>query len=75
MEKPVAEIAAKTNPELAVGECIYEDKEGGNAVGIAKGNEDLVEIVNDVIERITNDGTMDQYIEEAIILSDQEVTE
>ena len=49
--------------------------EGGNAVAIAKGNEDLVNVVNKVISRVVEDGTMNKYIEEATILSSEEVEE
>ena len=38
-------------------------------------NEDLVKIVNGVISRITEDGTMNKYIEEATILSSEAVEE
>lgn len=62
MEKPVAEMAVKTNPELAVGEPTYEEKTGGNAVGIAKGNEELLAKVNEVIKELNETGKMDDYI-------------
>lgn len=62
MEKPVAEMAVKTNPELAVGEPTYEEKTGGNAVGIAKGNEELLAKVNEVIKELNETGKMDEYI-------------
>ena len=48
---------------------------GGNAVAIAKGNEDLVNVVNGVISRVAEDGTMNKYIEEATILSSEAVEE
>lgn len=75
MESAVAQIAVKNNPELAVGKPVYEETEGGNAVAIAKGNEDLVNVVNKVISRVVEDGTMNKYIEEATILSSEEVEE
>ena len=62
MEKPVAEMAVKTNPELAVGKPTYEEESGGNAVGIAKGNEDLLAKVNEVIKELNETGKMDEYI-------------
>ena len=62
MEKPVAEMAVKTNPELAVGEPTYEEKTGGNAVGIAKGNEELLAKVYEVIKELNETGKMDDYI-------------
>lgn len=65
MEKPVAEMAVKSNPELAVGKPIYEEKTGGNAVGIAKNNPQLLAKVNEVITELNESGKMDEYIEKA----------
>lgn len=62
MEKPVAEMAVKSNPELAVGEPTYEEETGGNAVGIAKNNEELLAKVNEVIKELNESGKMDEYI-------------
>ena len=65
MEKPVAEMAVKSNPELAVGNPIYEDKTGGNAVGMAKNNPELLAKVNEVIKELNESGKMDEYIVKA----------
>lgn len=65
MEKPVAEMAVKSNPELAVGKPIYEEQAGGNAVGIAKNNPQLLAKVNEVITELNESGKMDEYIEKA----------
>lgn len=65
MEKPVAEMAVKSNPELAVGKPIYEEQTGGNAVGIAKNNPQLLAKVNEVITELNESGKMDEYIEKA----------
>lgn len=65
MEKPVAEMAVKSNPELAVGKPIYEEQTGGNAVGIAKNNPQLLSKVNEVITELNESGKMDEYIAKA----------
>ena len=65
MEKPVAQMAVKSNPELAVGEPTYEEDSGGNAVGVAKGNEELLAKVNEVIKELNETGKMDEYIVKA----------
>lgn len=65
MEKPVAEMVVKSNPELAVGKPIYEEQTGGNAVGIAKNNPQLLAKVNEVITELNESGKMDEYIEKA----------
>ena len=65
MEKPVAQMAVKSNPELAVGQPIYEEESGGNAVGIAKNNPELLAKVNEVIKELNETGKMDEYIVKA----------
>ena len=65
MEKPVAEMAIKSNPELVVGNPIYEDKTGGNAVGMAKNNPELLAKINEVIKELNESGKMDEYIVKA----------
>lgn len=65
MEKPVVEMAVKSNPELAVGKPIYEEQTGGNAVGIAKNNPQLLAKVNEVITELNESGKMDEYIAKA----------
>ena len=62
MEKPVAEMAVKNNPDLAVGEPTYEEKTGGNAVGVAKNNLELLAKINEVINELNESGKMDDYI-------------
>ena len=65
MEKPVAEMAVKNNPDLAVGEPTYEEKTGGNAVGVAKNNPELLAKINEVIKELNESGKMDEYIVKA----------
>ena len=62
MEKPVAEMAVKNNPDLAVGEPTYEEKTGGNAVGVAKNNPELLAKINEVINELKESGKRDDYI-------------
>ncbi|WP_196000853.1 transporter substrate-binding domain-containing protein [Clostridium sp. 1001271B_151109_B4] len=62
MEKPVAEMAVNSNPDLSVGEPTYEDKSGGNAVGVAKNNPELLAKINEVINELNESGKMDEYI-------------
>ncbi len=75
MELPVAKLAVQSNPELAVGEEVYEEESGGNAVAVKKGNEDLVKEINNVIDKLINDGSMDKFIQEATELAPQAVEE
>lgn len=65
MEKPVAEMAIKSNPELAVGNPTYEDKTGGSAVGMTKNNPELLAKINEVIKELNESGKLDDYIVKA----------
>ena len=61
IETAVAEQYAKNYPELCVLWDVPYDTEG-SAVAVAKGHEDLLNAVNDVITAALEDGTMDEYI-------------
>ncbi len=56
-DKVVMEECCKQNPDLT---CMDETFEGGSySIGIAKGNEDLLEKVNAAIKKLSDDGTLD----------------
>lgn len=65
MEVPVAEMAVKSNPELAVGQAKYEDQSGGNAVAVNKNNPELLAEINKTINRLNTDGSMTKFISDA----------
>lgn len=71
MEAPVAQMAVKTNPELAVGQPTYEEETGGNAVGVAKTNPELLAKINEVITELNESGKMDEFIINATELSEK----
>ena len=71
MEKPVAEMAVKNNPDLAVGEPTYEEKTNSKYVGTiqkvlvegpSKNNPELLAKINEVINELNESGKMDDYI-------------
>ena len=73
IETVVAETYAINYPELAIVlDVPYEDAEG-SAVGVSKGNTALLEVVNEVIADAIADGSMDQWVADAIGLTDQAV--
>ena len=72
VELPVAEMIVKNNPELMIAEEKVIDNEGGSAVGIQKGQEDLVEKINATINRIKEDGLLDEFIIEANELAEKQ---
>jgi len=67
---PVAEAYAKQNPAVAVPGISF-GREDGVAVAINKGNEDLVEAINTTLDKLMKDGSVDKFIGDATLLSEQ----
>ena len=64
-EEPVAKMAIKNNPEIALSEIKFPAEGGGNAIGMAKGSPKLVEAVNSTIKRLKESGDLEKFIIEA----------
>ena len=47
-------------------------KEDPASIAFNKGNEDLIEEINPILEKLINDGTVDRLMSEATVLADQE---
>ncbi|MGL5153059.1 MAG: transporter substrate-binding domain-containing protein [Clostridium sp.] len=71
VEKPVAEMIIKSNPELVIGNLHFEDEEGGNAIGFKKGSPKLEEQLNKTIKRLKDSGELDKYVVDATNLMDK----
>ena len=74
IETAVAENYAKSYPDLAIVLDVPYDVEG-SAVGVVKGNAELLAAVNKAIAAAKADGSMDQFIAEANELSTGEIIE
>lgn len=74
-EKPVGQMAVKTNNELALSNITFEDASGGNAVAVKKGEKELVEKVNKTIKKLKDNGKLDEFIVEANELSSKQIEE
>ena len=74
IETAVAENYAKSYPDLAVVLPVPYESEG-SAVGVAKGNEELLKAVNEAVAAALADGSMDKFIAEANELSTGEIFE
>lgn len=66
VELPVANLAVSTNKELAVGEEIIQDSEGGSAVGMPKNSPELVEQVNKTLKKLMDEGKIDEFVQKAV---------
>lgn len=64
-EEPVAKMAIKKNPEMALAAIKFEADGGGNAVAVKKGETELIEQVNKTIKRLVDSGELEKYIIEA----------
>lgn len=64
-------LVATSNGALEVGNFTFSAEEAsfGKAIVIAKGNEDLVAAVNEVLDKVTSDGSYQQAYDEAVELA------
>jgi len=72
VELPVANEYIKRNSKLVLSEIHVEDDTGGSAIAVAKGNEDLVEKMNEIIDALIAEGKIDKFVAEAIEMVDNE---
>lgn len=74
VEVPVADSYVKNNPDLAtVEEVNFEDfdLEGGSAVIAQKGQTELVDKINEIIEKLVADGKIEEWYAEAVTLAEE----
>ena len=74
IETAVAENYAKSYPDLAVVLTVPYDSEG-SAVGVVKGNAELLSAVNEAVAAALADGSMDKFVADANELSTGEIFE
>lgn len=68
---PVATAYAKSNPKLYVPEVSFGSEEGV-AAAINKGNEELVNAINETLDKLISEGKIDEFISEATKLAEEE---
>lgn len=74
IETAVAESYQKNYPDLVI-VCNVPYEVSGSAIGVKKGNAELLAAVNEAIAAATADGTMDDYVAEANELAAGEMYE
>lgn len=67
----VAMAYAQNNENLVLSQINF-GKEDGVAAAVAKGNEEFLASVNETLERLIAEGSIEQFIEDAVILADQQ---
>ena len=72
VDSAVADALIKSNPELALAAFEFDPNEVnyGKAAFIAKGNEDFVAAVNEVITKVASDGSFQKAYDDAVALAD-----
>jgi polar amino acid transport system substrate-binding protein len=71
LAKPVADAYAKQNDDLVVPDISF-GKEDGVAVAVNKGNAKLLEEINKSLQKLLDNGDVDNFITNATKLSEQE---
>ena len=75
VDRDSAEGYLAQDDTLAIADFTIPYDENGAAVAVKKGNSELLEQINETIQQVTSDGTMDQWIEEAKAMGDSSETE
>ncbi|OPJ57019.1 ABC transporter substrate-binding protein [Alkalithermobacter paradoxus] len=70
LEKPVANAYVNKNSDLYLTQIKLEEEDGGSAVAVKKGNEDLVKAINKTLERLINDNSIEKFVTEATELAE-----
>jgi polar amino acid ABC superfamily ATP binding cassette transporter amino acid-binding protein len=72
MEAPVAKQYANNDEELAVPDFVFESAEKGAAIGVKKENTDLLQFINETLDELKADGSIDKFVVDAINLSNEQ---
>ncbi len=68
---PVASSYVKANPDLTLSPYINFGKEDGVAIAVKKGNQELVDAINNTIDKLMEDGTLNEFIQDATALLEE----
>lgn len=68
MEYPVAKGHVDKNADLAISDIKVGDEDGGSAIGVQKGQEDLVAAIDKTIDRLVSEGKIDKFVVDATSL-------
>ncbi|HSQ35456.1 MAG TPA: transporter substrate-binding domain-containing protein [Candidatus Binatia bacterium] len=71
LEKPVADAFVFRNSELLNLECNSDRTPLGSAVAVKKGNADLLERVNQVLEKLITENKINQFVQDAKVFTDK----
>lgn len=70
-ETPVAQAYAENSKDLAVAEFKFASTSEGTAIAINKGNEELVELINKTLDKLIEEGKIQELFVQSMELSQQ----
>lgn len=62
VELPVANGYVANNSDIVISDVKVQEDEGGSAIAVKKGNQDLVDAMNKTIDRLMKDGSIDKFV-------------
>ncbi len=65
MELPVAEAYLTKNKDLVISDIKLASEDSGSAIAVKKGRSDLVEAMNQTLDRLIQDKSIDKMVAEA----------
>ncbi|KOA19047.1 arginine-binding extracellular protein ArtP precursor [Clostridium homopropionicum DSM 5847] len=68
MEYPVAKGHVDKNADLAISDIKVGEEDGGSAIGVQKGQQDLVAAIDKTIDRLLSEGKIDKFVIDATSL-------
>ena len=71
VESPVGKAYAKNNDDLGVAEIDFNTGDSGSAIAIKKGSTDFVAAVDESLDRLINEGKIDEFVAAATELADK----
>lgn len=66
MEKPVAEAYVDKNDDLHLMDLTLDDGEGGSSVAVKRGEQELMDLIDETLDKLIKDGSIDKFVIEAI---------
>ena len=74
VELPVANTIVANNKDLEVCDEVLIYEAAGNAVAVQKGQADLLAVVNDVLQKLIDDGKVEEFVKNAEAVAQYDIT-
>lgn len=75
LDKPIAEAFVRQHDDLTICEVHISGDDSGFAVAVPKGQQSFLDSVNATLERLSSEGKLDSYFEDAVNLAQEQEVE